>query len=102
MPILAGLFAEGKSWTEFGPFRLGAFSKPLALISTLGGGVIIYIGTRAPNGILVNYLIGLLVLLAIIWFGVARTRFPGPPIGDREVAARSEEIFAEEKALGEA
>ena len=23
MPVLAGLFAEGKTWTEFGPFRLG-------------------------------------------------------------------------------
>ncbi len=99
MPILAGLFAEGKSWTEFGPFRLGVLSKPLAIISVLGGGLIIYIGTRPPNAILVNYLIGLLVLLAVIWFGVARTRFPGPPIGDRAVAARSAEIMAEEKAM---
>ena len=23
MPIAAGLVAEGKTWTEFGPFRLG-------------------------------------------------------------------------------
>ncbi len=101
MPILAGLFAEGKSWTEFGPFRLGVLSKPLAAISVFGGGLIIYIGTRAPNGILVNYILGLLVLLAVIWFGVARVRFPGPPIGTRAVAARAAEIIAEEKAIGE-
>ncbi len=102
MPILAGLFAEGKSWTEFGPFRLGAFSKPLALISVLGGGLIIYIGTRPPNDILDNYFIGLLVLLAVIWFGVARKRFPGPPINAAEIAARAGEIMAEEKALAAA
>ncbi|HUW79323.1 MAG TPA: amino acid permease [Acidocella sp.] len=100
MPIAAGLFAEGKSWTEFGPFRLGFLSKPLAAISTLGGILIIYIGTRPPNNILDSYFIGLLVLIAIIWFGVARTRFPGPPIGAAAVAARTTEIAAEEQALG--
>jgi amino acid transporter len=100
MPILAGLLAEGKSWTEFGPFRLGVFSKPLAIISVLGGILIIYIGTRPPYDILDNYLIGLIVLLVVIWFGVARKRFPGPPIGAAAVAARAAEIAAEERALG--
>ena len=99
MPILAGLFAEGRSWTEFGPFRLGVLSKPLAAISVIGGGLIIYIGTRPPNDVLDNYFIGLLVLLAVIWFGVARTRFPGPPVNAAEIAARSGEIMAEERAL---
>lgn len=101
MPIAAGLFAEGKTWTEFGPFRLGILSKPLALISLIGGIVIIYIGTRPPNDILDNYFIGLIILLAIIWFGVARTRFPGPPIGAAAVAARATEIAEEERAVGE-
>ncbi|WP_297370930.1 amino acid permease [Acidocella sp.] len=99
MPILAGLFAEGRSWTEFGPFRLGIFSKPLAAISVLGAILLVYIGTRPPNDILVSYLIGLLALIAVIWFGVARTRFPGPPITKSDVAARSAEIMAEETAL---
>jgi len=102
MPIGAGLLAEGKTWTEFGPFRLGALSKPLAAISVLGGFAIIYIGTRPPNDILDSYFVGLLVLLAVIWFGVARTRFPGPPIGAAAVAARTAEIAAEEAAVGEA
>ncbi len=102
MPIAAGLFAEGKTWTEFGPFRLGILSKPLAVLTIIGGLVIIYIGTRPPNDILDNYFIGLIVLLAIIWFGVARKRFPGPPIGAAAVAARAGEIAAEERALGEA
>jgi amino acid transporter len=102
MPVVAGLFAEGRSWTEFGPFRLGAFSKPLALISTVGSLLIIYIGTRPPNDILDSYFIGLLVLIAVIWFGVARTRFPGPPITAAQVAARAAEISAEEAALRDA
>lgn len=99
MPILAGLFAEGKSWTEFGPFRLGLLSKPLAFITVLGAFVIIYIGTRPPNALLVNYLLGLLAIMAVVWFGVARARFPGPPISAAEIAARAGEIAAEEQAL---
>ncbi len=99
MPVAAGLFAEGKTWTEFGPFRLGALSKPLALITLLGGLAIIYIGTRPPNDILDNYFIGLLVLLAVVWFAVARRHFPGPPIGDAAINARAAEIAAEERAL---
>lgn len=99
MPILAGLLAEGKSWTEFGPFRLGVFSKIFATLSVLGGVVIIYVGTRPPNDILDHYFIGLLVLLAVIWFAVARKHFPGPPIDAAAIAARTAEIAAEERAL---
>jgi hypothetical protein len=40
--------------------------------------------------------------MAVIWFAVARTRFPGPPIGAAAVAARAAEIAAEEQALGAA
>jgi hypothetical protein len=71
------------------------------VVGLIGGLVIIYIGTRPPNNILDNYFIGLIVLLAIIWFGVARTRFPGPPIGAAAVAARAQEIAAGERAVGE-
>jgi hypothetical protein len=39
--------------------------------------------------------------MAVLWFGVARTRFPGPPIGD-VIAQRQAVIVAEEKAVGEA
>jgi amino acid transporter len=99
MPILAGLFAEGKTWKEFGPFRLGAFSKPLALITSVGGIIIIYIGTRPPNDVLDSYFIGLLGVMAIIWFGIARTRFPGPPLTPAAIAARAAEIAREERAL---
>ena len=36
MPVLAGLFAEGKTWNTYGGFRLGGLSKLFAVIVTLG------------------------------------------------------------------
>ena len=32
MPVVAGLFAEGKTWTTYGKFRLGGLSKLFAII----------------------------------------------------------------------
>jgi len=101
MPIAAGIFAEGKNWSEYGPFRLGIFSKPLAILSILGTLVVIFVGIQPPNNILINYGLGLVVLMLVLWFGVARRRFPGPPIGAAAVAARAAEIAAEEQAVGQ-
>ncbi len=101
MPILAGLFAEGKSWTTFGPFRLGGLSKPIGVLAVLGTLVVIFIGIQPPNNILISYGIGLIVLMLILWFGIARRRFPGPPIGEAAIAARGAEIAAEEHAVGQ-
>ena len=39
--------------------------------------------------------------MAVLWFTIARTKVPGPPIGDI-IARRQAEIAAEEKAVGEA
>jgi amino acid transporter len=101
MPIAAGLLAEGKSWTTFGPFRLGALSKPFAVITILGVVALGYGGIQPPNDILINYAIGLIVLLVVLWFGVERRRFQGPPVG-AEIAQKQSEIVAAEKALGAA
>jgi len=101
MPIGAGLLAEGKTWTKKGPFQLGAFSKPLGILSVLGALILYWIGTRPYNDKLLWYTGGLVVIMAILWFGVARKHFPGPPIGDI-IAQRQAIIAAEEKAVGEA
>ena len=101
MPIAAGLFAEGKTWTEFGPFRLGFWSKPLACISLLGVLVLMYAGIQPPFDILINYAIGLIVLLVVLWFAVERRRFEGPPIGEAAIAKRAREIANAEKAVGQ-
>jgi hypothetical protein len=100
-PIGAGMLREGNTWTKKGPFQLGALSKPFAIISVVGALVLYYIGVQPPNDSLLKYTGFLLVIMAICWFGVARTRFPGPPVGD-VIAQRQALIAAEEKAVGEA
>jgi amino acid transporter len=72
MPIIAGLFSEGKSWTEFGPFRLGVWSKPIAVLAILGTLVVMFVGIQPPNNILITYGLGLIVLMLVLWFGIAR------------------------------
>jgi amino acid transporter len=101
MPVLAALRAEGTTWTKKGPFSLGGLSKPLGVITVLGALLLYVIGVQPPNDKLIWYTVGLLVIMAILWFGVARTRFPGPPIGD-VIRQRQAEIAAEERAVGAA
>lgn len=112
MPIIAGFLAEGKSWTTFGPFRLGALSKPFAIIVMIGTVVTIIAGHVFVPSIaadpvaktdfvpgLVYYSVGFLIFLAVLWFGLENKRFKGPPVGD-EIAKRQAEITAREKAIG--
>ena len=101
MPVGAGLLAEGKSWTQKGPFQLGGFSKIFAVISILGALLLFWIGVQPPNDALIQYTGILLAIMAVCWFGLARKRFPGPPIGET-IAKRQAQIAAEEKAVGEA
>jgi amino acid transporter len=100
MPVAAGWLAEGKTWTTKGPFQLGAYSKLFGAITVLGALLLYFIGVQPPNDALLKYTLGLLVIMAILWFGVARQKFPGPPVGER-IAARAAEIAAAERALGE-
>ena len=98
MPIAAGMMAEGKTWTDFGPFRLGMWSKPFGIIAIIGVLVLMYAGIQPPFDILINYAVGLIVLLLVLWFAVERNRFKGPPIG-AEIAKRQAAIAAQERAL---
>ena len=100
MPVAAGALALNRSWTEFGPFNLGVFYKPCAVVTVIGTVVLLWIGTRPPNDILDNYAIALLVLLVAGWFLLERRRFQGPPIGNA-IARRAAEIAVEERAVGE-
>jgi amino acid transporter len=100
MPVAAGLLAEGKTWTNFGPFHLGIWSKPLALVVIAGVLVLMYAGIQPPFDILINYAIGLIIVMLVLWFGIESRRFKGPPIG-AEIAARKAEIAAAERAVGE-
>ncbi len=96
MPILAGLLAEGKTWTAKGPFNLGAWSKANAVLAILGGLVLVWVGFQPPNQFVGYAIVGILVLMAILWFAVVNRTFAGPPKG-KEIANRQKSIAEAEK-----
>jgi amino acid transporter len=99
MPIAAGFFAEGSSWTEFGPFRLGALSRPFALITVIGVLGLVYIGIQPPNDAVINYSLGCLILLFAGWFLLERRRFAGPPqIAGKTKVAEPTAVLSREQA----
>ena len=100
MPVAAGLLAEGNSWTKFGPFQLGFWSKPLGVLTVLGAIILFLVGVQPPNQALIVYSAGLIILLLVVWFGLENRRFQGPPIGD-QIAKRQAQIKVEEAAVGQ-
>ncbi len=100
MPIAAGILAEGKRWTKKGPFDLGVWSKPIGVLAVFGGGVLAFVGFQPPYALVGKFLAGTVVVLAVVWFAAERSRFPGPPLSEADVAKRQAEIAAEEAALG--
>ena len=101
LPIGAALLAHRRAWTVMGPFDIGAAFKPVALLCIVGAGVLLYIGVQPPNDQALTVTIGVLVVSALIWFGLERRRFRGPPMGE-EVRRRQTEIAAAERVVGEA
>lgn len=79
LPVVAGFFAHGKSWTRMGPWQLGGLYRPLAVVSALGCVVLIVIGMQPPNQQAVWIVGGAAVLLLVVWFGLENRRFKGPP-----------------------
>ncbi len=100
LPTLLGLIAHGRTWTAFGPWHLGRWFRPLAVVSTLGCVALIVIGMQPPNEKAAIVVGATAVALAGLWFGVARRRFPGPPHGVLSTADR-EAIRAAERAVHE-
>lgn len=100
IPTALGLWAFGTRWTKMGPWSIGGWYRPLAVLSLVGCVLLIIIGMQPPNersawvvGIGAN-------LLAVVWFARERQRFPGPPKVGR-AAPTSEAIRAAEDAVGE-
>ena len=79
LPVLAGFFAWGRRWTRMGPWHLGKWYRPLAMISALGCVFLILIGMQPPNQ-QAAWIVGVaLVLMLAFWFAVEQKRFRGPP-----------------------
>ncbi len=81
LPTALGFAARGRWWTDRGPWHLGRWYRPLALVSVAGCGLLIVVGMQPPNEKAAYVVGGLLVTLAVAWLGYARTAFPGPPLG---------------------
>ena len=79
LPTAAGFFAYGRSWTRMGPWQLGTWYRPLSVVAVLGCVGLIIIGVQPPNEIAVKILGGMVLLMVLVWFGLERKRFPGPP-----------------------
>jgi amino acid transporter len=79
LPSVAGFFAHGRSWTTMGPWQLGRWYRPLAVVSALFCLFLIVVGMQPPNDQAVWIVGGAIVLLAVVWFAVERKRFRGPP-----------------------
>jgi amino acid transporter len=100
VPIALGLVAYGRSWTKMGPWSIGWAYRPLAAVSVAGCVVLIAIGMAPPNEAAVWLLAGACVVLLVVWFGIERWRFPGPPVGVLS-ARQMADIERTEKALAE-
>jgi amino acid transporter len=79
LPTAIGLVAHGRWWTEFGPWALGRWYKPLAAVSVVGCIGLIVIGMQPPNEAALPVVGGTTVVLAGVWATYARHNFPGPP-----------------------
>ena len=101
MPIAAGLFAYGRTWTHMGPWDMGPAFRIVALLCIAIAGVIFYVGVQPPNDFALKVLEAIALLTVLAWFGIEKRRFKGPPVGDR-IAARAAEIAAAEAAVGQA
>ncbi len=100
LPIILGLFAYKKTWTKMGPWDLGVAFPAVAVICILVEILILYIGVQPPNDKALNIIGIFLIITAIVWYGMEKKRFQGPPIGDM-IAKRQAEIKAAEAAVGE-
>ena len=83
IPVVAGIFAEGKTWKEKGPFNLGAWSKPVAIVASAGVILLITTGFFPPNTPVFYLTVGMLVILPILWFAGINNRFEGVPQGEK-------------------
>lgn len=78
IPTTIGLFTYGRTWTQMGPWNLGRWFAPLAVVCIGWCGVLVVVGVQPPNDRALWILLGLIVVLAIFWFAQRRT-FAGPP-----------------------
>lgn len=98
LPVIAGLFAYGKTWTKMGPWDMGPAYRVVGVLAIAAIALIFFLGVQPPNDAALWITGVFLAITAVVWFGFERRRFKGPPIGD-EVAKRQAAIADAERAL---
>jgi amino acid transporter len=83
IPVVAGIFAEGNTWKEKGPFNLGVWSKPIAIVASIGVFVLATTGFFPPNVPVFILTVAMVVILPILWFAGIRNSFEGVPTGEK-------------------
>ncbi len=80
MPLGAGFFAIGGTWTRMGPFDLGRSAyRTLAAVAVLGALLVIWICVQPPNERALVVTGATLAVLAAGWWLRIRKTFRGPP-----------------------
>jgi amino acid transporter len=85
IPVALGFWAYGRHWKQMGPWSLGAAYKPIALVSVLGCMVLLYLTVQPPNEKALTFTLASLLLAGVVWFGLERGRFQGPPQTLRDI-----------------
>ncbi len=88
VPAALGARAHGKTWTVMGPWDLGVWYRPMAIVSTVGCTGLIVIGMQPPNQQSIWVVGGGGLVLAIVWFTLERHRFPTPPLAKLDLTVR--------------
>ncbi len=79
LPTALGIWAYRRTWTVMGPWDLGRWYRPLAILSVIGCILLIAVGMQPPNQRSIGVVGGVALVLTAAWFGIARRHFPGPP-----------------------
>jgi amino acid transporter len=79
IPITLGVFALGRTWTRLGPWSLGLWYRPLAVIAILGCGLLFVVAVQPPNEQAMTSFAVFAAALVVCWITVERKRFRGPP-----------------------
>jgi amino acid transporter len=86
LPIALGFWAHGRHWNQMGPWSLGAAFKPIALLCVLGCCVLLYLTFQDAKAF--RFTMASLVVAGIVWFGLERRRFQGPPASLRQIQSQ--------------
>lgn len=80
LPVAIGIVAYRRTWKRMGPFDVGRWYRPLALVGVAWSCLLLVIGIQPPYHLAIRIVLGMLLVMAVVWFAFERRRFRGPPV----------------------